>query len=67
MPITWLLGFIQATKGSPRTHDVIFTNGRKEESGSVDRKLDWRSKDWDFETHQSQCCVLGQDALSAAK
>ena len=39
--IRWILGFIQATKGSTRTHDVIFTNGLKERNDSVCRALDW--------------------------
>ena len=53
----WLLGFIQATNGSPSTHDVILTNGRKKCSGSVGRVLNWGSMDCYFETHQSHSVV----------
>ena len=57
-----LLGIIQAKKGSPRTHDVIFANVRKTHRGSIGRALKWESKD----SPESQCCVIRQDALSAA-
>ena len=39
--IRWLLGFIRATKGSSRTHNVIITSGLKERSDSVCGALDW--------------------------
>ena len=46
-----LVGVIQATKGSSRTHDIILTNGRKKRSGSVGRVLNLVSKDELFVTH----------------
>ena len=59
-----LLGFIQATKGSSRTHTIILTNGRKKRSGSVGRVLYLVSKDDLFVTHhESKCCVIGLDAF----
>ena len=58
VPIRWLLGFIQATKGSPRTHVVIFTNGRKGRSDSVCRELDWCFKGLLMQdSHQSHSVV----------
>ena len=35
VPISLFMGFLRATKGSPCTHDILFTNGRKKHSGSV--------------------------------
>ena len=46
-----LVGFIQAAKGSSRTHNIISTNGRKKRSGSVGRVLNLVSKDDLFVTH----------------
>ena len=46
-----LLGFIQATKESSRTHTIILINGRKKRSGSVGRVLYLVSKDDLFVTH----------------
>ena len=41
-----LLGYIQATKGSPRTHYVIFSKGHKKPSGLVGRELNWGLNDF---------------------
>ena len=55
----FLLGFIQATKGSTRTHDVIFTNGRKKRNDSVNRVLN----DCKVVTHQSQSVLASGETL----
>ena len=51
------MGFIQATKGSPCTHDIVFTNGRKERSGSMGSALDLGSKICQFKTQTSRNVV----------